>query len=332
MRRAVVCGAGGFIGGHLVEYLKSKGYWVMGIDIKEPEYRKIRVDKFVIVDLRTLPENYFEKMQIDEIYQLASDMGGMGFIHTHALDCLTNNVTINMKVLAAAAKAQIPRYFYSSSVCIYPDMKVGDKPLCEEDAYPAKPDNEYGWEKLYSERLALQYAKDTPMQVRIARFQNCFGEFGTYDGGREKAPAAMCRKIASVNGGDTIEVWGDGTAVRNYIYVKDLVRAVYILMQSNMDKPVNIGTEEYITVNELIEQVCRISGKRVKKKYVDGAVGVQSRNFTHHRMHSLGWSPEYTIKQGLIPTYDWIEKQVINQKGILDNPGFKNGQSRHIKV
>lgn len=312
MKKALVLGGAGFIGNHLVTYLKEKGYWVRAVDINEPKWGT-DADQFKQLDLRN-PEEVeiaFRQQKFDEVYQLAADMGGMGFIHSHELDCLTNNVRINLNCLAEASKRNIPRYFYSSSVCIYPDMKPDDPALGEDDAYPAQPDNEYGWEKLYSERVALSYAKHTDMQVRIARFQNCFGEKGTYEGGREKAPAALCRKVALANDDDEVEVWGDGTAVRNYIYVADLVDGIYKLMQSDIKEPTNIGTEEYITVNELLTKIINISEKfELRPKYIDGPVGVQSRNFKHDRIKSTGWEPKYTILEGLVKTYEWIEQQV----------------------
>ena len=255
-KRILVCGAGGFIAGHLVKYLKEKGYWVRGVDIKKHEFRQLEADEFLILDLRQ-PEDCKKALTLtsksatkfNEVYQIAADMGGMGFIHNAECEVMHNNVLINVNMIHASVEAKVPRYFYSSSVCVYRDMKPGEPPLKEDDAYPALPDNEYGWEKLYSERVAMAYARRYGIKVRIARFQNCFGPYGTWRGGREKAPAALCRKVAEVDEGGMIEVWGDGTAIRNYIYVDDLVRAVYMLMQSEIQEPVNIGTEEYISVH-----------------------------------------------------------------------------------
>lgn len=319
MKRALVCGAGGFIGSHLVKYLKKKGYWVRGVDMKYPGFSPTEADEFLILDLRE-DENCRKALSLqngkfDEVYQLAADMGGMGFISRAECEVLRNNVLINLHMVHNSAEMGIPRYFFSSSVCIYRDMKPGEPTLKEEGAYPALPDNEYGWEKLYSERVALAYGRRYGMKVRIARFQNCFGPEGTWRGGREKAPAAICRKVAEAKDGGTIEVWGDGTAIRNYIYVDDLVEAVYILMQSDLQEPVNIGTEEYISVKELVDLVCEVAGKKVKIKWVSGPVGVQSRNFSHKKIRSLGWRPKFTIKEGLSITYKWIEEQVKVVKG-----------------
>jgi nucleoside-diphosphate-sugar epimerase len=319
MKRALVCGAGGFIGSHLVKYLKKKGYWVRGVDMKHPGFSPTEADEFLILDLRE-DENCRKALSLqngkfDEVYQLAADMGGMGFVSRAECEVLRNNVLINLHMVHNSAEMSIPRYFFSSSVCIYRDMKPGEPALKEEEAYPALPDNEYGWEKLYSERVALAYGRRYGMKVRIARFQNCFGPEGTWRGGREKAPAAICRKVAEAEDGGTIEVWGDGTAIRNYIYVDDLVEAVYILMQSDLQEPVNIGTEEYISVKELVDLVCEVAGKKVKIKWVSGPVGVQSRNFSHNKIRSLGWKPKFTIKEGLSITYKWIEEQVKVVKG-----------------
>jgi len=316
MKKALVCGAGGFIGHHLVKKLKKEGYWVRGVDIKYPEFSKTEADEFLILDLR-IPENCYKALILrnsffDEVYQLAADMGGMGFISWAECEVLTNNVLINLNMTKASAEIGVGKYFFSSSVCVYRDMKPGEPKLYEEDAYPALPDNEYGWEKLYSERVLLAYGRRYGMKVRIARFENCFGPEGTWKGGREKAPAALCRKVATakLKGEDFIEVWGDGSAIRNYIYIDDLVNAVYILMQSDIQEPVNIGTEEYISVKELVDLVFEIAGVNLNIKWVPGPVGVQSRNFSHEKIYSLGFKPEYTIKKGLEITYKWIEEQV----------------------
>ncbi len=315
MKRALVCGAGGFIGGHLVKKLKSAGYWVRGVDIKRHEFETSAADEFLLLDLRK-PENCEKVLKVeggifDEVYQLAADMGGMGFIAVAECEVLHNNVLINIHMVNNAVKLGIPRYFFSSSVCVYHDMQPGDVELTEDDAMPANPDNEYGWEKLYSERVAMAYGRHHGMKVRIARFENCYGPLGTWRGGREKAPAAICRKVAEAKDGDTIEVWGDGSAVRNFTYVDDLIDGVVRLMHSDFEKPINIGSSEYVTVNELVDTVIEMAGKKIEKKYVEGPVGVQSRNFSKKRILSLGWEPRVILTKGIDRTYRWINEQVM---------------------
>ena len=312
--KALVCGAGGFIAGHLVKHLKAQGHWVRGVDIKEPEFDATAADDFQILDLRD-PAACAHALRVqggfDEVYQLAADMGGMGFIHSAECEILHNSVLINVNMTHAAAEAKVPRYFFSSSVCIYPDMDVDDPELSEADAYPALPDNEYGWEKLYAERVAQAYGRNTGMAVRIARFQNCYGPYGTWRGGREKAPAATCRKIAEVPGDrGVIEAWGDGTAVRSYTYVDDIVDGIVRLTRSDLEGPTNIGSPEYVTVAELIDTVAAVAGKDIEVVYVDGPVGVQSRNFSHARIESLGWKARVSLREGIERTYPWIEEQV----------------------
>jgi len=314
MKRALVCGAGGFIGGHLVKRLKKEGCWVRGVDIKQHEFCKLPSDEFLQLDLRqegncwhalSLPHGKF-----DEVYQLAADMGGMGFIHSAETEIMHNSVLINVHMTHAAAEMAIPRYFYSSSVCVYRDMKPGEPEMHESEAVPANPDNEYGWEKLYSERMAMAYARRTGMKVRIARFQNCYGPYGTWRGGREKAPAAMCRKVAEIKSGGTIEVWGDGSAIRSYTYVDDMVDGIYRLMHSNLEGACNIGCPQYVSVDELVHVVEKISRKKVHIKHVKGPVGVQSRNFSNERIYSIGWKPRFYLEDGIRQTYPWIAEQV----------------------
>lgn len=267
MKRALVCGAGGFIGSHLVKKLKNEGFWVRGVDIKYPEFSSTAADEFIILDLRD--RSNAEKAvagPLDEVYQLAADMGGMGFIHSAETEIMRNSVLININMTHAAAEARIPRYFFSSSVCIYRDMNPGEPEMTEEEAYPALPDNEYGWEKLYSERMALAYGRRYGMQVRIARFQNCYGPEGTWRGGREKAPAAICRKIAEAKDGGTIEAWGDGTAIRSYTYIDDMLEGIYLLMRSDLNVPVNIGCPQYVSVKELVDTVAQVTGKKINVK------------------------------------------------------------------
>jgi GDP-D-mannose 3',5'-epimerase len=314
MKTALVCGAGGFIGGHLVQRLKDEGYWVRGVDIKEHEYRETAADEFQVLDLReeanciqalTLNDGTF-----DEVYQLAADMGGMGFIHSAECEIMHNSVLINIHMTHNASKMGVGRYFFSSSVCVYRDMQPGEPEMTEAQAVPANPDNEYGWEKLYSERMAEAYSRNEGMVVRIARFQNCYGPYGTWTGGREKAPAAICRKVAEVEDGGTIEVWGDGTAVRSYTYVADMVDGIYRLMHSDLEGAVNIGCPEYVTVDQLVETVAEIAGKKINIKHIDGPVGVQSRNFSNERIYSTGWEAKYFLKDGIAENYPWIEAQV----------------------
>ena len=314
MKRALVCGAGGFIGGHLVKKLKREGYWVRAVDIKLHEWSpNAGADEFLQLDLR-VKANCEQALtrpagQFDEVYQLAADMGGMGFIHSAETEIMYNSALINLYMVRTASDLNIPRYFFSSSVCVYRDMQPGEPEMTEAQAIPAHPDNEYGWEKLYSERLALAYERNTGMQVRIARFQNCYGAEGAWRGGREKAPAAMCRKIAAAPDGGTIEVWGDGTAVRSYTHVNDMVAGIYLLMQSDLHGAVNIGCPQYVTVDELALAVAKVAGKQITIQHIQGPVGVQSRNFSNERIYSLGWQPKVYLEDGLQLTYPWIEAQ-----------------------
>ncbi len=321
MKHAVVCGAGGFIAGHLVKRLKADGFWVRGVDIRQPEFSPSAADEFRVLDLRQ-PENCEEALRLpdglrdgmDQVYQLAADMGGMGFIHSAESDIMRNNALININMIHAAARSGIKRYFFSSSVCVYRDMEPGEPELKEEQAYPAQPDNEYGWEKLYSERVAMVVGRRDGIAVRIARFQNCYGPEGTWTGGREKAPAAICRKVAEADDAGTIEVWGDGTAIRSYTYVDDMVDGIRRLMESGLEGPTNIGSPEYMSVQQLVEAVMDVASKRVRIKYVEGPVGVRSRNFSNERIYATGWRPRFLLRDGLRRTYPWIEEQVVAQR------------------
>jgi nucleoside-diphosphate-sugar epimerase len=318
MKKALVCGAGGFIGGHLVKKLKREGYWVRGVDIKEHEFAPTKADEFLLLDLRE-ENNCIKALDLgrdcfDEVYQLAADMGGMGFISSAECEIMHNNGLINIYMIHTASQMNIPRYFFSSSVCVYRDMSPGEPEMTEDEAYPAQPDNEYGWEKLYSERVLMAYGRNKGMNVRIARFQNCYGPEGTWTGGREKAPAAICRKVAEVQDGGTIQVWGDGTAIRSYTYIDDMVEGVYLLMQSDLDVPANIGSSQYVTVSELVATVAEVANKEIDIRYICGPVGVQSRNFSNERINSTHWHAKYSLKDGIALTYPWVESQVRSKE------------------
>jgi nucleoside-diphosphate-sugar epimerase len=313
VKRAVVCGAGGFIGGHIVRRLKSDGFWVRGVDLKLPEFGLSAANEFLQLDLRdrqachaalSTPSGF------DEVFQLAADMGGMGFIHSAECEIMRNNALINLNMIDAAAELAVPRYFFSSSVCVYRDMMPGEPELSEDEAYPALPDNEYGWEKLYAERVAMAHGRRYGIDVRIARFQNCYGPEGTWCGGREKAPAAICRKVAEADDGGTIDVWGDGTAVRSYTYIDDMVDGIITLTRSGLAGPVNIGNPEYMTVDELVRTVAEVAGKEIHVRHVDGPVGVHSRNFSNARIESLGWRARVPLRAGIELTYPWVAEQV----------------------
>ncbi len=285
-----------------------------GADQKRPEFSPTAADDFLQLDLReqdacraalSLPSGSF-----DEVYQLAADMGGMGFIHSADCEIMRNSALVNINMIDAAPRAGSTRYFFSSSVCVYRDMQPGEPELTEEQAYPALPDNEYGWEKLYAERMALAYGRRYGMQVRIARFQNCYGPEGTWAGGREKAPAAICRKVAEAEDGGTVEVWGDGSAIRSYTYVDDMVDGIYRLTHSELTVPTNIGSPEYVSVDELVRTVIGVAGKRLRTMHVEGPVGVRSRNFSNERIYSTGWRARFSLRDGMARTYPWVEAQV----------------------
>jgi len=315
MKKVLVCGAGGFIGSHLVKRLKKDGAWVRGADLKYPEFSPTAADEFLILDLReekncraavTLPDGG----PFDEVYQLAADMGGMGFIHSAECEIMRNSALINIHMTHAAATAGVKRYFFSSSACVYRNMRADEAALTEDDAYPALPDNEYGWEKLYAERAAMAYGRRYGMTVRLARFQNCFGPEGTWRGGREKAPAALCRKIAEAADGGTIEVWGEGSAMRAYTYIDDMVEGIVRLMGSDLENGVNIGRPEYVSVDELVAMIAAVAGKKIHMKHIKGPVGVLARNFTNDRIRSTGWESNFSLKDGIARTYPWIRGQV----------------------
>jgi GDP-D-mannose 3', 5'-epimerase len=317
MKNALVLGAGGFIGSHLVRRLKSEGFAVRGVDLKRPEFARTAADEFVIGDLRD-PAVVQRVMAdgFDQVYQLAADMGGAGYIFTgdNDADVMHNSATINLNVVDTARRVRVERVFYSSSACIYPErnqLDPGAPVTAEASAYPAAPDSEYGWEKLFSERLYLAYARNYSVTVRLARFHNIFGPEGTWMGGREKAPAALCRKVAEADPGGTIEVWGDGQQTRSFLYIDECLDGVRLLMESDFEGPVNIGSEEMITINGLAELVSDVSGKRVRIRNVPGPIGVRGRNSDNTLIRErLGWAPSRPLRDGLVPTYRWIESQV----------------------
>jgi GDP-D-mannose 3',5'-epimerase len=323
MKKILVLGGGGFIGSHLVKRFKREGHWVRVVDLKYPEFSKSPADDFIIGDLRLqqICDKAFD-VQFDEVYQLAADMGGAGYIFTgeHDADIMHNSALINLNVVERCHKTKVGKIFYSSSACMYPayNQEDPDNPKCsEESAYPAAPDSEYGWEKLFSERLYLAYARNHGMRVRIARYHNIFGPEGTWQGGKEKAPAAMCRKVASVENGEQIEVWGDGQQTRSFLYIDDCVDATIRLMNSDCTVPVNIGSEEMIKINDLAEMAIEISGKNVDIKNIAGPVGVRGRNSDNKLFKRMIGLPNYrSLRDGMESTYDWIESQVLNQNKV----------------
>jgi nucleoside-diphosphate-sugar epimerase len=321
MKKALVCGAGGFIGGHLVKLLKQNGYWVRGVDIKYHEYAETMADEFIKGDLRdTQFVAEVVNQPFDELYQLAADMGGAGFIFSgeNDADIMHNSAMINLNIVEAAVNALVKKIFYSSSACMYPERNQmdPDKPNCTEDsAYPAEPDSEYGWEKLFSERFYLAANRNYGLDVRIARFHNIFGPDGSWNEGREKAPAAFCRKVAETANGGEIEMWGDGKQTRSFLYVDECLEGVMRLMKSNFMGPVNIGSEEMVTINQLAEMTMDIAGKKLSIKHIPGPLGVRGRNSDNSLINEkLGWAPKASLRDGLEITYNWISRQV-EEKG-----------------
>ena len=318
MKTALVCGAGGFIGSHLVKRLKKEGYWVRGVDLKYPEFASTEADDFLIGDLRdiTVCQRVIDR-GFDEVYQLAADMGGAGFVFTgeNDADIMHNSGLINLNVLDTSWKRNVKKIFYSSSACIYPQENQldPDNPLLAEDsAYPANPDSDYGWEKLFSEHIYLAYKRNKGIDVRIARFHNIFGPEGTWEGGREKAPAAFCRKVALAKDGDVIEMWGDGEQTRSFLYIDECLEGVRrLMMQDEFIGPVNIGSEEMVSINQLALMAMEIAKKKMSIKHIPGPLGVRGRNSDNKLIkEKLGWEPNYPLIKGMETTYKWIEKQI----------------------
>lgn len=319
MKKALVLGAGGFIGGHLVKRLKREGFWVRGVDLKFHEHAETQADDFLIGDLREQDVcRAVVDCRFDEVYQLAADMGGAGYIFTgeHDADIMHNSATINLNIADACHKRNIQSVFYSSSACMYPayNQEDPDNPNCaEESAYPAAPDSEYGWEKLFSERLFLAYNRNYGMKNRVARYHNIFGPEGTWDGGKEKAPAAICRKVAKAKSGDTIDIWGDGLQTRSFLYVDECLEGTTRLLRSStFEGPVNIGSQEMVSINQLVDMVADIAGKQIHKNHIPGPVGVRGRNSDNRLIaEKLGWAPSQSLREGLEKTYAWIEQRAF---------------------
>ena len=314
--KVLVTGAGGFIGSHLVSFLKRQGYWVRGVDLKMPEFSNSNADEFMLLDLRRKDDCLTATAGMEEVYALAADMGGMGFISSHHAQILHNNILISTHTLDAARENGVKRYLYTSSACIYPEYRQTEAnvtPLREEDAYPAQPQDAYGWEKLVTERLCTHYREDYGIDTRIVRFHNIFGPYGTWRGGREKAPAALCRKvaIAKITHSSEIEIWGDGQQTRSFCYIDDCITGLHKLMRSEYPHPLNLGQDRLISVDALADMVADAAGTRIVKKHVPGPVGVRGRNSDNTRLRVvLGWEPQISLEEGIARTYAWIEQQV----------------------
>jgi len=333
--RVLVTGAAGFIGGHLVSYLRRQGYWVRGVDIKHPEYGASDADDFRVLDLRDRDNCLLAARGVDEVYALAADMGGMGFISTHHAEILRNNALISIHTLEAARQQGVHRFLFASSACVYPEYRQEQTevvPLREEDAYPALPQDAYGWEKLITERLCLHYYDDFGLETRIVRFHNIFGPSGTWQGGREKAPAALCRKIAvaALTGNPEVEIWGDGEQTRSFCYVDDCVKGIYKLMRSDYREPLNLGQDRMVSINELADIIAGIAGIPIVKRHVQGPQGVRGRNSDNTRLRNvLGWEPEISLEEGLSRTYAWIAEQVRESaNGVADRELVLAGSAR----
>jgi nucleoside-diphosphate-sugar epimerase len=324
MRRVLVTGAGGFIGHHLTTDLKRRGHWVRGVDVKPPEFSRSAADEFLRLDLRQSESALAATADIEDVYALAADMGGMGFISSHHAQILHDNALINLHTIEAARQNGVARYLYASSACVYPEYRQTDTdvtPLREDEAYPAMPQDAYGWEKLIAERLCLHYRDEYGIETRIVRFHNIFGPLGTWTGGREKAPAALCRKVAlaKLTGASTIEIWGDGRQTRSFCYVDDCVEGLYRLMESSHREPLNLGQDRLVSIDELADLVMDAAGVRLDKRHVSGPQGVRGRNSDNTKLRAvLGWAPAVSLEDGLKRTYDWIEARIQEQ---LDRAG-----------
>ncbi|OGM08959.1 NAD-dependent dehydratase [Candidatus Woesebacteria bacterium RBG_16_36_11] len=313
-KKALICGAGGFIGNHLVKRLRKEGFWVRGVDIKKPEYIKSAANEFLLLDL-TLQNNCKKALSVDGgfdvVYQLAADRGGAGYMKPGECRMMRDNALINIYMISEAVKLEKkPKYFFSSSVCVYKDMKIGSKAIKEDDVYPAFPDNEYAWEKLYTERMLTAYGNKYQMPIRIARFHTTYGPEANWEGGREKAADAISRKVALAKDKTFIEIWGNGKAVRSFTYIDDLIEGIRALVKSDIATPTNIGSPQYVTVNELAKTIIKVSGKNLKIKHIKGPVGVESRNFSNKKIYTTGWKAKYSLEEGIKIHYPWVASQV----------------------
>jgi GDP-D-mannose 3', 5'-epimerase len=334
MRTALVCGAGGFIASHIVKRLKREGFWVRGVDLKFPQFAETEADDFVVGDLREQAVcAAVVDRKFDEVYQLAADMGGAGYIFTgeHDADVMHNSATINLNMVEACRKRNVKRVFYSSSACMYPayNQEDPDNPNCAEDsAYPAAPDSEYGWEKLFSERLYLAFNRNHAMQCRVARYHNIFGPEGTWEGGKEKAPAAICRKVAEAKNGGSIEMWGDGLQTRSFLYIDECVEGSLRLARSEFEGPFNVGSDEMVTINQLADMAMDIAGKKLDINHIPGPLGVRGRNSDNRLIKkTLGWAPSRPLREGMEKTYAWIEAQLRRKEGSNRKPQATSASS-----